>query len=136
MRALGATYHSDGIRGLGFVPDIVLECTGVGSVLVDVLEIAAPDGIVCLTGVSSGGHRLPIDLGLVNREIVLENTVVFGSVNANRAHYQAAASALAKADQDWLARLLSRRVPLDRFADALVRKPGDVKVVIDFGLPP
>ena len=135
VRRLGATYHVNGIRGLGFAPDIVLECTGVGGVLVDVLGLAMPDGIVCLAGVSSGGHRLPLDLGLVNRDLVLHNTVVFGSVNANRAHYAAAADALAKADQAWLARLVTRRVPLDRFADALVRRPDDVKVVIDFGLP-
>ncbi len=135
VRALGATYHSDGVRSLGFAPDIVLECTGVAGVLVDVLTRAASDGIVCLTGVSSGGHRLPLDLGLVNRDLVLNNTVVFGSVNANRAHYAAAAAALAKADQGWLSRLLTRRVPLDRFAEALVRRPDDVKVVIDFGLP-
>jgi glucose 1-dehydrogenase len=135
VRDLGAEYHSNGVSTLGFAPDVVIECTGVGGVLVDVLDIAAPDGIVCLAGVSSGGHRLPLDLGLVNRNLVLHNTVVFGSVNANRAHYHAAAAALAKADQAWLARLVTRRVPLARFADALVRRPDDVKVVIDFGLP-
>jgi hypothetical protein len=31
--------------------------------------------------------------------MVLQNDVVFGTVNANRAHYQAAAGALAKADR-------------------------------------
>jgi glucose 1-dehydrogenase len=135
VRDLGAQYHSNGVGNLGFAPDVVIECTGVSSVLVDVLDIAAPDGIVCLAGVSSGGHKLPLDLGLVDRNLVLHNTVVFGSVNANRAHYLAAADALARADQAWLARLVTRRVPLARFADALVRRPDDVKVVIDFGLP-
>jgi glucose 1-dehydrogenase len=57
--------------------------------------------------------------------------VVFGSVNANRAHYQAAADALARADRAWLQRLVTRRVPLARWSEALARQPDDVKVVID-----
>jgi len=57
---------------------------------------------------------------------------VFGSVNANRAHYRDAADALAKADKNWLARLITRRVPLDRWQEAFERRPNDIKVVIDF----
>jgi hypothetical protein len=63
--------------------------------------------------------------------MVLENDVVFGSVNANRRHYEAAARTLAEADPDWLGRLITRRVPLDRWAEALLRRPDDVKPVID-----
>jgi threonine dehydrogenase-like Zn-dependent dehydrogenase len=64
---------------------------------------------------------------------VLENDVVFGSVNASRRHYELAADALAAADPAWLERLITRRVPLDRFAEAFARRPGDVKVVIELG---
>ena len=63
--------------------------------------------------------------------MVLENDVVFGSVNANRRHYETGAEALAKADPDWLSRLLARRVPLERWAEALERRPDDVKTVIE-----
>ena len=42
-----------------------------------------------------------------------------------------AAEALGKADRGWLKRLITRRVPLERFEEALERRPGDVKVVID-----
>jgi len=91
-----------------------------------------PNGIVCLAGVSSGGHKLSFDVGALNRDMVLENDVVFGSVNANRAHYQAAAEALAKGDKGWLSRLISRRVPLDRWREAFERRDDDVKVVIEF----
>jgi threonine dehydrogenase-like Zn-dependent dehydrogenase len=64
--------------------------------------------------------------------MVLENDVVFGSVNANRRHYQDAADALAKADKNWLSRLVTRRVPLDRWREAFERRDNDVKTVIDF----
>jgi glucose 1-dehydrogenase len=90
-------------------------------------------GIVCLTGVSSGGRPLSIDAGATNRELVLENDVVLGSVNANLRHYAAAAEALAAADRDWLARLITRRVPVERFAEGLRAQPDDIKVVITFG---
>jgi threonine dehydrogenase-like Zn-dependent dehydrogenase len=63
---------------------------------------------------------------------VLENNVVFGSVNANRRHYEQAAAALARADAGWLDRLITRRVPLARWAEALAPAPYDVKVVITF----
>ena len=64
---------------------------------------------------------------------MLENDVVFGSVNANRRHYEAAAEALRKADSGWLARLITRRVPLDRWREAFEQRDDDVKVTIDFG---
>lgn len=129
-RALGATYHNGDIGTLN--PDIVIECTGAGSVVLDVLRRTSPTGIVCLTGVSSGGHKLNFDVGGFNRDMVLENDLVFGTVNANRRHYGAAAEALAKADKDWLSGLITRRVPLDRWREALEVKPDDIKVVLEF----
>ena len=66
--------------------------------------------------------------------MVLNNDVVFGSVNANRRHYELAAQSLADADQAWLDRLISRRVPLSNWQEALERRPDDIKVVIDFTL--
>ncbi len=93
---------------------------------------ALPNGIVCLTGVSSGGRTIPVDAGALNRELVLENNVVFGSVNANRRHYEQAAAALGRADAGWLDRLITRRVPLALWADALERRQHDVKTVLTF----
>ena len=128
---LGATYHTGTVTEAVPHADVIVECTGAAEVVLDAIEKAGPDGIVCLTGVSSAGRRLTIDAGALNRELVLENGVVFGTVNANRRHYQAAAAALAKADHRWLARLITRRVPLSRWSDALERRPDDVKAVVE-----
>ena len=65
--------------------------------------------------------------------MVLENEAVVGSVNANRRHYEAGAAALAKADQGWLDKVVSRRVPLADWQQAINRQPDDVKVVIEVG---
>jgi glucose 1-dehydrogenase len=130
---LGAVYHGGTLGELHeFAPDVIIECTGATSVIADVITRSAPSGIVCLAGVSSGGHTIGLDVGDVNRRIVLENDAVFGSVNANRSHYDAAASALQVADAAWLARLITRRVPIGQWNDALRRNPHDVKVIIEF----
>jgi threonine dehydrogenase-like Zn-dependent dehydrogenase len=132
VAGLGASYHTGTVAdAVPQAADVVVECTGVGELALDAIDKAGPDGIVCLTGVSSAGRRLTIDPGALNRELVLENEVVFGTVNANRRHYQAAAAALADADQSWLERLITRRLPLDHWSDALQRRPDDVKVVLD-----
>jgi threonine dehydrogenase-like Zn-dependent dehydrogenase len=132
VRDLGALYHHGSVQEACAGADIVLECTGVGQLVFDVLQDIAPDGIVCLTGISSGGRELQVDPTALNRSMVLENAVVFGTVNANRRHYEAAAAALTHADQRWLERLITRRVPVRRWQEALARQPHDVKTVIDF----
>jgi threonine dehydrogenase-like Zn-dependent dehydrogenase len=130
---LGATYHSGAIADVGFEPDVVIECTGVGSVIIDSIGQVGAGGVVCLTGVGSGGGTSGLSPADVGKDVVLQNNVVLGSVNANRRHFYRAAEALAAADRTWLGRLISRRVPPQNIADALQRGPDDIKVVVDFG---
>ena len=87
--------------------------------------------VVCLTGVSSGSLTIEVDEGKLNRSMVLENVAIVGAVNANRRHYETAAGTLADADHQWLARLISRRVPLEHRDQALHRQADDVKVIVD-----
>jgi threonine dehydrogenase-like Zn-dependent dehydrogenase len=129
---LGATYHQGSIEDAAVQAEVVIECTGVAQLVLDVMLHNAPDGIVCLTGVSSGGRQFNVDAGQLNRDTVLQNDVIFGSVNANRRHYEAGAQALAAADHQWLSKLITRRVPLAKWGDAYGRQPGDVKTVLDF----
>ena len=130
--ALGATYHCDSVEDLGKLnADIVIECTGVPHVIATLLPQVAPDSLICLTGVGAS-RRTEFDIGLFNRNMVLNNGAVFGSVNANLRHYRMAADALSRADPRWLARLITRRVPLVRFADAFDHRKGDIKTVIEF----
>lgn len=130
VEALGATYHSVPLPETGLSPDVVIECTGVASVVIDAISCTGRDGVTCLTGVSPTGRSLRLDVGSLNRTAVLENDAIVGSVNANRRHYEAGARALARADAGWLGRLVTRRLPLDKYADGLDRKPADVKVVL------
>jgi threonine dehydrogenase-like Zn-dependent dehydrogenase len=132
VRALGATYHTGGVASIGFQPDVIVECTGAGQVIADSLNAVAAGGVVCLTGVGSGGRTVGLPLADAATQIVLRNNAVVGSVNANKRHWYKAAQALARADRAWLARLVSRRERPEDFARALERQPEDIKVVVEF----
>jgi threonine dehydrogenase-like Zn-dependent dehydrogenase len=132
VRALGATYHTGSVREIGFEPDVVIECTGAGAVIGDAVATVAPGGIVCLTGVGSGGRVSAVSVAEIGATIVLRNNVVVGSVNANKRHWFKAAQALARADREWLSRLITRRVRPADFVQALTRQPDDIKVIIQF----
>ena len=133
VRELGGTFHIGSLADLDRLdPDILMECTGAPVVVRDALARTSPAGIACLIGVSAPGHAMNIDVGGLNRTIVLDNDTVFGSVNANRKHYEDAVAALQRADKRWLARLITRRVPVNEWTLALDAQPDDIKVVIDF----
>jgi threonine dehydrogenase-like Zn-dependent dehydrogenase len=131
VRDMGARYHVESVKELAEGADVVIECTGIGQIVFDVVQSNPAGCITCLTGISSGGRSIPVDIASLNKTMVLENDVLFGSVNANRRHYEKAAEALAKADPAWLGRLISRRVPLADWEDALHHRPDDVKTVIE-----
>jgi threonine dehydrogenase-like Zn-dependent dehydrogenase len=133
VQKLGASYHVNDAKLVDRLkPDIVMECTGSPSLIGALIGSTGPSGIVCLLGVTAPGHDLKIDIGRVNRAMVLDNETVFGSVNANHRHYELAAGALRQADPAWLAALITRRVPLQRWSEALEHRQGDIKVVVDF----
>jgi len=133
VRELGGTFHLENLAGLSDLkPDILMECTGAPAVVRDAFGRTASGGIVCLVGVSAPGHDLPVDVGRVNRTMVLDNDTVFGTVNANRKHYEAAVAVLERADKQWLGRLITRRVPVEQWTQSLTRQPDDIKVVVDF----
>ena len=132
VRALGATYHTGSATGVGFDPDVIIECTGVGQVIADSLRAVAAGGIVCLTGVGTGGRTTSLSTADLAATMVLQNNVIVGSVNANKRHWYKAGQVLALADRAWLSRLITRREPPEAFMRALQRQQDDIKVVIQF----
>lgn len=121
VESLGATYH----RTLPDCP-VVIEATGAPALVARLLG----RDLVCLTGVPST-EVLPVDIGQINRDMVLRNGIVFGTVNANVRHYREASAVLDRADDAWLSAMITRRVPLESFAEAFESRPGDVKVVLE-----
>ena len=131
VRALGGTYHSGRATDLGFEPDIIVECTGVGAVIADSIQKIGSGGIICLTGIGAGGAGAGA-VADVAAAVVLKNNLIVGSVNANKRHWYRAGQNLARSDRAWLSRVITRRVKPENFQKALERQPDDVKVIIQF----
>jgi threonine dehydrogenase-like Zn-dependent dehydrogenase len=129
VRDLGAFYHSSETK-LDF--DVAIECTGAPAVIERVLRLGQPNLITCLTGLSAAPSEVTLEVAPFNQAMVLNNQVVFGTVNANRRHYRAAAEALARAERAWLGRLITRKIRMQEYERAYERVRGDVKTVLAF----
>ena len=132
VKALGACYLSD-IQEIGAheeTLDLIIECTGAPSLVLEVTRWIGPDGIVCLAGLSTGSRKIEFDVATWNQEVVLENVVIFGSVNANKRHYQLAAEALKNADREWLKQLITCRAPLSEWPKAFQHERDTVKNIL------
>jgi glucose 1-dehydrogenase len=74
-----------------------------------------------LTGVASGGSTVAPAIREVAVQVVLQNKVIVGSVNANKRHWYKTGAALSRADRSWLGYLITRFEPAQNFARALER---------------
>lgn len=143
--ALGARYISTRAvpipkleAHLGQRIDIILEATGNSAVAMDALGILGTNGVLCLTSITGGNRRVEIPADVINQRLVLGNMAVFGTVNANRGHYEAAVRDLAGFQERWpgvIERIISHHVPLRDFSEALdiYNSRDGIKVVLDVG---
>ncbi len=131
VESIGARYHSGDAADIDVEVDVIIECTGIGAVGRSASAMLVSGGIMCLAGIMNLETSLDIDATALNRAMVLHNQLLFGTVNAGRRHWEQAVAALEAADQMWLSQLVTRRVPLGGWVDALRREPDDIKVVVD-----
>ena len=83
---------------------------------------------------NGGSRKLEVSADHLNLEMVLSNKVVFGTVNANRRHFELGVRHLREIEVRWpglLSRMITRRLPLKDFADALERSPDHVKSIVE-----
>ncbi len=117
--------------------DIIIEATGYGPLAFDAMHAAGANGVICLTGVSGGRRTLSIDSDHLNLEMVLTNKVMFGTVNANRRHFERGVLDLQAIEARWpglAERMITRRVPLAHFSPGDLERPDELKVVVDVHL--
>ena len=110
---------------------LVLGHESLGRVIADSIKKVGAGGIVCLTGIGTGGVATGA-VANVAAAVVLKNNVIVGSVNANKRHWYKAGQNLASSDRKWLSRLITRREKPENFEHALKRQPNDIKVIIQF----
>jgi glucose 1-dehydrogenase len=141
LREAGIGYVSTSRTPIADLParlgdiDLVLEATGAAAVIAPAMSILGRDGVCVLASVTEIGRNWEIDLGAWNRQMVLGNRLIFGTVNAARRHFEAGVKDLAAAEErlpGWMSRLITRRLPFVEAARALAREPEDIKTVLDF----
>jgi threonine dehydrogenase-like Zn-dependent dehydrogenase len=141
VAAFGATFIdaetvavADLPRKIGAI-DVVYEATGVSSLAFDVLQMLGTNGIFVFTGVPGRAPApVTVDTDLLMRNLVLQNQVVLGSVNASRADFEAAIRDVTLFKERWpkaLAALITGRFAIDAYAGQLLAQPADaIKNVI------
>lgn len=79
-------------------------------------------GLRQVSGVGAADLTFSVDIGSVNRSLVLDDERTFASVNAN---------ALAQSSKDQRARLIMHGVPAEQWTQALAPGLDDDKIVAD-----
>jgi hypothetical protein len=77
------------------------------------MEALGKNGVLVLASVTRGNRTVEVPAAKINLEFVLGNKVMVGTVNGNRAYFEAAIRELAIADAQypgWAARLLTHPV--------------------------
>ena len=113
----------------------MIEATGDAQVMADTLGMLRRNGVACLLGLDprrAGRAGRPV----IGVDAILENRVVFGSVNANRSTgsrpstRSTGPAALARAPTAFV----GLRVPLDRFGEAFDHDGVKATLVLDDSL--
>ncbi len=116
--------------------DLILEATGIASLEFNLLDALRSNGVYVLTGGPGGNRPLEIPGAQLIRQLVLENKVMLGSVNAARDHFQMAVEDLAHARLRWgnhVEALITHRHPYSDFAPAMNGHPPDeIKALIEW----
>jgi threonine dehydrogenase-like Zn-dependent dehydrogenase len=70
--------------------DWIWECSGHSPLVLEAMTILNPNGLLALLGVTPGHSVIEAPSDWLNREMVLKNKCVIGSVNSSRADFEAA----------------------------------------------
>jgi threonine dehydrogenase-like Zn-dependent dehydrogenase len=138
VRSFGAHYVSARDTQLAELPaklgtfDVIFEAVGTAWVAFSALEALAANGVFILSGVPAGKKPIEIALDDIMRNIVLKNQVLFGTVNASRAAFEASVRQLEQfmtLFPEAVRSLITQRVPLEE-APELLRRAGGIKQVV------
>jgi glucose 1-dehydrogenase len=131
----GAHYVSTGDGELSQLGkfDLVVEAAGNARLMAGTLGQLRRSGVACLLGIDPHHQTVELDGTVLGVDTILENHVLFGSVNANRRDWLAAVDDLERARARWpeaLEQFVTLRAPLDRFPEALEHRGGKATLVL------
>jgi len=131
----GARYvstHDNELSELGKF-DLVIEAAGNAQVMARTLGLLRRSGVACLLGIDPRDQTVELEGPVLGVDTILENHVLFGSVNAQRQDWLAAVADLGRARERWpeaLERFVTLRVPLDHFQEAFDHRGGKATLVL------
>lgn len=142
LEAIGGSYvdgrkvPADKVDDILGAMDVILEAAGVAALEFNLLDALALNGVYALTGIPGGDAPIQIPGAELIRQLVLDNQIMLGSVNAARDHFQMAVDDLTQAQSKWggqLEKLITQRAPYTDFEPVLRQHPaGEVKAVIEW----
>jgi threonine dehydrogenase-like Zn-dependent dehydrogenase len=127
-----ASTHDTELSELGKF-DLVIEAAGNAQLMAQTLGLLRRSGVACLLGIDPHAQTVELDGPVLGVDTILENRVLFGSVNAHRQDWLAAVEDLDQARERWpeaLEQFVTLRVPLDRFPEAFEHRGGKATLVL------
>jgi threonine dehydrogenase-like Zn-dependent dehydrogenase len=113
--------------------DLVVEAAGDAQLMADALGLLRRSGVACLLGIDPRVQQVALEGRTLALDAILENRVLFGSVNAAREDWLEAVADLDRVRERWpdeLEQFVGLRVPLDRFEDAFAHRGGKASLVL------
>jgi threonine dehydrogenase-like Zn-dependent dehydrogenase len=141
VESFGARYVSAAETPIAALPDllgsidVVYEAAGASSIAFEMMGVLGTNGIFVFTGVPGRRGPIQVDADVLMRRLVLNNQVVFGTVNAGRESFEAAIRDLAELSRRWpkaLVSLITARHHLSSFREQLLARPSGIKNVLTF----
>lgn len=116
--------------------DFIFEATGIANLEFELMDALGMNGLYVLTGIPSGERPVRIAGNLLMRQMVLQNQMMLGSVNASKKHYTDAVTELMNIKAkfgDSIKELITERVNYVDFKKAFSSNSTDeIKTVIEW----
>jgi len=140
LARIGAGYAATSVTPFAAVAerskriDVMIEATGSSAMAFECARHVGANGVVILTSVTGAMGSLEIPVDAINQNLVMNNVLVLGTVNAKSDDFRQGIADLSEAERRWpgfLAALITRRVPLADAASALPHDPTQIKTVVE-----
>ena len=116
--------------------DLILDASGITKLEFNLLDALALNGVYGLVGIPGGDGPLQIQGAELVRQLVLDNEIMLGSVNAARGHFEMGVHDLAQAHGRWsthVAGLITQRHSPSEFAQSVGHhQPESIKEVVEW----
>ncbi len=120
----------------GMQIDIIAEATGNPIVFNECLQLFGVNSVIALLSVTGGNFKTDIDVAKLNYDMVLNNKLIVGVVNANKSYFISGIKDMQEIRDkygDILEKFITRRVKVSDFNNSDLQKANfELKTVVEF----